>query len=158
MSPNIGAGEITVQHDTRVLAVGKVLRKSKLNELPQLWNIIIGEMSIVGPRPMTPATYASYSAKAQKKLNKVKPGLTGIGSIIFRDEEKYLAGIDDPMEFYKRNIIPYKSDLEIWFIQNYSSLLYIKIILVTAWVIIFPQSKIVDTVFKDLPDKPVILQ
>ena len=85
-SPSIGTGEITIKNDPRVLPLGKFLRKSKINELPQLWNIFIGDMSIVGPRPMVPNTYARYPIKAQKVLNTVRPGLTGIGSIIFRDE------------------------------------------------------------------------
>ena len=152
-SPNIGAGDITIRDDPRVLPFGKFLRKTKINELPQLWNIVIGNMSIVGPRPMIPNTYANYSKRAQDRLNTVKPGLTGIGSIIFRDEERYLAELKEPMEFYKKNIIPYKSDLEIWFVENNSLWLYLKLIVVTVWIVMFPQSKIVDTAFKGLPSK-----
>jgi len=152
-SPNIGAGDITIRDDPRVLPFGKFLRKTKINELPQLWNIVIGNMSIVGPRPMIPNTYANYSKRAQDRLNTVKPGLTGIGSIVFRDEERFLAELKEPMEFYKKNIIPYKSDLEIWFVENNSLWLYLKLIVVTVWIVMFPQSKIVDTAFKGLPSK-----
>jgi len=157
-SSNIGTRDITIRDDPRVLPFGKFLRKTKINELPQLWNIVIGNMSIVGPRPMIPSTYANYSKRAQDSLNTLKPGLTGIGSIIFRDEELYLVGLKEPMEFYIKNIIPYKSDLEIWFVENNSLLLYLKIILATIWVVIFPRSKIIDTVFKGLPSKPKSLR
>jgi lipopolysaccharide/colanic/teichoic acid biosynthesis glycosyltransferase len=153
-SPNIGSGEITVRDDPRVLPFGKLLRKTKLNELPQLWNILVGDMSVVGPRPMVPNTYANYPENARNKLNTVRPGLSGVGSIIFRDEEKYLAGREEPMTFYREHIIPYKSDLEIWFVENNSLWLYIKVIAVTAWVVIFSQSKLADTAFKGLPVKP----
>lgn len=153
-SPNIGSGEITLHNDPRVLPFGKLLRKTKLNELPQLWNILVGDMSVVGPRPMVPNTYANYPEHARNKLNTVRPGLSGVGSIIFRDEEKYLTGHEKPMIFYREHIIPYKSDLEIWFVENNSFSIYIKVILVTAWVVIFPKSNIADIVFKGLPAKP----
>ena len=153
-SPNIGAGEITVQNDPRVLPFGKFLRKSKINELPQLWNIFIGDMSIVGPRPMVPNTYTNYSYEAQKTLNRVRPGLTGIGSIIFRDEERLLENKIDSMNFYIKNIIPYKNKLEIWYVNNKSIFLYIKCIFLTAWVIFFPKSKIFKSFFKNLPPLP----
>ena len=153
-SPNIGAGEITVQGDSRVLPFGKLLRKTKLNELPQLWNIFIGDMSIVGPRPMVPSTFAHYPEGSRNKLNTIRPGLTGIGSIVFRDEERYLADCDDPMRFYREHIIPYKSNLELWFIENYTVWLYIKIIFVTAWVVVFSSSKIVDKAFDGIPSLP----
>ena len=104
-SPNIGAGEITVQNDPRVLPFGKFLRKTKLNELPQLWNIFIGDMSVVGPRPMVPNTYAYYPKNGRLKLETIRPGLTGIGSIVFRDEERYLVDCDEPMKFYREHII-----------------------------------------------------
>lgn len=153
-SPNIGAGEITIKSDPRILPFGKFLRKSKLNELPQLLNILIGDMSVVGPRPMVPNTYSNYPIKARQLLDTVRPGLTGIGSIVFRDEENYLSNHDEPLRFYKELIIPYKSDLEIWFIKNNTIMLYIKIILITAWVVIFPNSKISDKAFKGLPIMP----
>ena len=153
-SPNIGAGEITVRDDPRVLPFGRFLRKTKLNELPQLWNIFIGDMSVVGPRPMVLNTYAYYPEAARHKLNTIRPGLTGIGSIVFRDEERYLVDRNEPMEFYREHIIPYKSDLELWFVENNSLFLYIKIIFVTAWVVVFPSSNIVDRLFKDVPPLP----
>ena len=156
-SPNIGNGEITVKNDPRVLPVGKLLRKSKINELPQLWNVFIGDMSIVGPRPMVPNTYARYPVYAQKRLNTVRPGLTGIGSIIFRDEERFLDGHDDAVGFYNEHITPYKSDLELWFVENNSLWLYIKIIIVTAWVIIIPTSTVADKAFTGIPRLPDIL-
>jgi lipopolysaccharide/colanic/teichoic acid biosynthesis glycosyltransferase len=153
-SPNIGSGEITIKNDSRVLPLGKFLRKSKINELPQLWNIFIGDMSIVGPRPMVPNTYARYQIDAQKVLNTVRPGLTGIGSIIFRDEERLLDGREDPVGFYIENITPHKSDLEIWFVENDTIWLYIKIIFVTAWVVVFPSSTIVAKAFVGIPRLP----
>ena len=153
-SPNIGSGEITIKNDSRVLPLGKFLRKSKINELPQLWNIFIGDMSIVGPRPMVPNTYARYPIDAQKVLNTVRPGLTGIGSIIFRDEERLLDGREDPIGFYIKNITPHKSDLELWFVENNTLWLYIKIIFVTAWVVVFPSSTIVDKAFDGIPSLP----
>jgi lipopolysaccharide/colanic/teichoic acid biosynthesis glycosyltransferase len=153
-SPNIGAGEITVRGDPRVLPFGQFLRKTKLNELPQLWNIFIGDMSVVGPRPMVLNTYAYYPEEAREKLNTIRPGLTGIGSIVFRDEERYLTDRDEPMEFYKEHIIPYKSDLELWFVENNTLWLYIKIIFVTAWVVVFSSSTIVDKAFDDIPSLP----
>jgi len=153
-SPNIGAGEITVREDPRVLPFGKFLRKTKLNELPQLWNIFIGDMSVVGPRPMVLNTYAHYPEEAREKLNTIRPGLTGIGSIVFRDEERYLADRDEPMEFYREHIIPYKSDLELWFVENNTLWLYIKIIFVTAWVVVFSSSNIVDKAFDGIPSLP----
>ena len=110
-SPNLGSGDITIKNDPRVLPLGNFLRKYKLNELPQLLNIFIGDMSFVGPRPMVPNTFGRYPIEAQKVLNTVKPGLTGIGSIIFREEERLLDGKEDPVSFYNENIMPHKIDL-----------------------------------------------
>tara|TARA_B100000212_G_C27377149_1_gene535231 strand:- start:17 stop:676 length:660 start_codon:yes stop_codon:yes gene_type:complete len=153
-SPNIGAGEITVRDDPRVLPFGKFLRKTKLNELPQIWNIFIGDMSVVGPRPMVLNTYNYYPEAARQKLNTIRPGLTGIGSIVFRDEERHLVDRNNPMEFYREHIIPYKSDLELWYVENNTLSLYIKIIFVTAWVVVFPSSNIVKRLFEDIPPLP----
>jgi len=157
-SPTIGAGEITLKNDPRVLPFGRFLRKSKINELPQLFNILLGQISVVGPRPMVPNTFLKYSPEAQSELKKVKPGLTGIGSIIFRDEEKYLEGKADPRKFYDDHIIPYKNKLELWFVKNNSISTYFKIIFVTAWVIIFSKSKISESLFPKLPQLPASLK
>tara|TARA_Y100000816_G_scaffold285800_1_gene265956 strand:+ start:103 stop:765 length:663 start_codon:yes stop_codon:yes gene_type:complete len=157
-SPNIGAGEITLKSDPRVLPFGKFLRKTKINEIPQLFNILVGDMSVVGPRPMVMSTYLKYPSHARSQIDSVRPGLTGIGSIIFRDEEEYLSDRDDPLKFYEDYIIPYKSDLEIWFIKNNSFWLYVKIIFITAWVVFFPNSKIHKKVFNDLPQMPEIFE
>jgi len=153
-SPNIGPGEITVQDDPRVLPFGKFLRKTKLNELPQLWNIFKGDMSVVGPRPMVLNTYSHYPENARRKLDMIRPGLTGIGSIFFRDEERYLTQQDEPIKFYREHIIPYKSELELWFVDNNTLWLYIKIIFVTALVIIFPRSRIAEKAFDGIPKVP----
>ncbi len=157
-SPNIGAGEITLKNDPRVLPFGKILRKTKVNEFPQLINILVGDMSIVGPRPMVPNTFKKYSTNAQTILKTVRPGLTGIGSIIFRDEEKLLENRSDSMSFYIEQIIPYKSELEIWYVNNKSIFLYFKCIFITIWVVLFPNSKSYMHMFKNLPKLPESLK
>lgn len=154
-SENMGSGDITVKNDPRVLPFGNFLRKTKLNELPQLINIFKGDISVVGPRPMTPKIYQHYSDEAQTTLNTIRPGLTGIGSIVFRDEERYLDGRDDPFAFYKESIIPYKSDLEIWYVKNKSITLYFILILLTAIAVISPNTpKWIDKSLSNLPPKP----
>ncbi len=153
-SPNIGTGDITLQNDYRVLPFGRFLRKTKINELPQLWNILRGDMSIVGPRPMVPNTYELYTGETRQVLDSVRPGLTGLGSIFFRDEELYLADKSDPIKFYKEQIIPYKSHLELWFVLNRNTWLYVKIILVTVWVVLYPPSTLPKKVFRELPPVP----
>ena len=157
-SPSIGAGEITLKNDPRVLPFGKFLRKTKINEMPQIFNILRGDISIVGPRPMVPNTFQKYSKEAQVALNNVKPGLTGVGSIIFRDEEKFLEGKSNPQEFYDDFIIPYKNDLEIWFTKNSSLKTYFMIIFLTAWVIFFSNSRLPYILLKGLPLSPVELK
>jgi lipopolysaccharide/colanic/teichoic acid biosynthesis glycosyltransferase len=157
-SPSIGAGEITLKNDPRVLPFGRFLRKTKVNELPQLFNILIGHISVVGPRPMVPNTFLKYLPEAQFELKKVRPGLTGIGSIIFRDEEKFLEGKTDPRKFYDQHIIPYKNELELWYVENKSIITYFKIIFVTAWVIMFSRSKIYEKLFSQLPKLPSSLK
>ena len=157
-SPSIGSGEITVRNDPRVLPFGRFLRKTKINELPQLFNILVGHISVVGPRPMVPNTFIKYSSEAQSELKKVRPGLTGIGSIVFRDEEKFLEGKADPRKFYDEHIIPFKNKLELWYVKNNSVSTYFKIVFVTAWVVIFSRSKIYEVIFPMLPIPPKSLK
>tara|TARA_B100002052_G_scaffold288666_1_gene305114 strand:- start:769 stop:1449 length:681 start_codon:yes stop_codon:yes gene_type:complete len=159
-SMNIGTRSITLQNDFRVTYVGKFLRKTKINELPQIINILMGDISIVGPRPMVEETFFAYSKDIQSKIYKIKPGLTGIGSIIFRDEESLISTVEkeDPHEFYKNVIAPYKGELELWYQENRSFFVDFKIIFITAWIIFFPNSKIYFKLFKSLPKRNFILK
>lgn len=151
-SPDMGPGEITVKNDPRILPFGRFLRKTKLNELPQLLNILKGDISIVGPRPMVPSTFEHYDPEARKELCTVRPGLTGVGSIIFRDEERFLDNRDDPVQFYRQVIIPYKTEIERWYIRNQLLWLYFAVIFLTAWVIVFPDSRLPQRLWRDLPE------
>mgnify|MGYP001221888757 CR=1 FL=1 len=152
-SPNIGTGIYTAKNDPRVLPVGKFLRKTKINELPQIFNILLGDMSFVGPRPLIRRTYLFYTAKEQKIIGSVKPGLTGIGSVFFRDEESLFFNVKTNLEdYYKNNIAPSKASLELWYINRKSFYVDFMIILTTAWVIFFPKSNLLVKVFKNLPD------
>jgi len=154
-SPNLASGSITLAGDWRVTKPGKFLRKTKINELPQIINILKGDISLVGPRPLVTKTFTAYNEDVQSKIYNVKPGLTGIGSIIFRDEESIISAItdEDPHEFYKRVIAPYKGELEMWYQSNNSFFLDLQLIFMTAWVIIVPTSKLYEKWFKDLPKR-----
>ena len=154
-SMNMGTGSITLQNDPRVTKIGFFLRKTKINELPQIINILKGDISLVGPRPLVNQTFIAYSEEIQSKIYNVKPGLTGIGSIIFRDEESIISSLkdEDPHDFYKRVIAPYKGELEMWYLEHKSFFLDLKLIFMTAWIILFPTSKLYDRLFKDLPKR-----
>ena len=157
-SPNIGTGTVTMKGDPRVLPVGKFLRRTKINELPQLINIFMGDMSIIGPRPLTDQTFASYSSSIQETIKQVRPGLSGIGSIIFRGEEEIMHGKSASINFYENVIAPYKGSLEEWFVKNKSLYIYFKAILVTVWTVFIPTTKIAWKIFHDLPKPPTELR
>ena len=157
-SPNIGTGTVTMKGDPRVLPVGKFLRKTKINELPQLLNIFFGDMSVIGPRPLTAQTFGSYSAETQEIIKKVRPGLSGIGSIIFRGEEEIMHGASASVDFYDHIIAPYKGSLEEWFFSNKGIYIYFLAIFITAWAVVFPNSKIAWRAFRDLPEPPAELK
>ena len=152
-SPNIGTGEITLRNDPRVTKFGAILRKTKINELPQIFNVLKGEMSIVGPRPLMEVSYNIYSKEQQDEIYKSKPGITGVGSLIFRDEERILSAAADPREMYN-SIFPYKAALEIWYLKNAGIYVDFLIIFLTAFAILFPKKNPVNVVFKSLPIRP----
>jgi len=155
-SANMGSGSLTLKNDPRVLPFGTFLRKTKINELPQILNIIIGDLSIVGPRPQMQVDFEKYSNDIQKKIYNVRRGLTGIGSIIFRDEESLIslaAENENPHDFYKRVIAPYKGELEIWYHSHRSLFLDFQLIFMTAWVIVSPETRLYEKWFKDLPKR-----
>lgn len=153
-SPNTGTGTVTVKDDPRVLPLGKFLRKTKINELPQLLNILFGDMSIIGPRPQTQRCFDAFPEPSQTEIVKVRPGLSGVGSIIFRGEEDMMHASEDPDRFYDEIIMPYKGLLEEWFVKNQSVGVYIKGIIVTVHVVLKSDSQVAWTAFKELPEPP----
>jgi len=151
-SPNIGTGMITIKNDPRLTLLGGFLRKTKINELPQIINVIKGDMSIVGPRPTVEKHANAYGNEMRDKIYSIKPGITGIGSILFRDEETFLSSQKgDPFVYYKNIIIPYKTQVELWYQNNRSFITDLKIIFLTAWVILFPKTNLYYSWFPSLP-------
>lgn len=136
-SESMGAGTVTLKNDSRVLPFGKFLRKTKLNELPQLFNIFKGDMSIIGPRPLHKKQFSFYSEQHQAIIASTMPGLSGVGSIVFRDEEKILQSSVNPDSTYKEKISPIKGRLEEWYVKNKNIFLYFKLILLTIIAVIF---------------------
>ena len=151
-SPNMGSGDVTTRNDPRVTKMGQFLRISKLNELPQLLNILTGDMSFVGPRPLMKAGFDRYSDEMKAKVYQAKPGLTGIGSIVFRDEELIITRSTlPPHECYRQVILPYKGAVEVWYQQHFSFYTDFMILFLTGWYILFSSSNLVYKVFPSLP-------
>ncbi len=153
-SPNIGTGTVTMKNDPRVLPMGKFLRKTKINELPQLLNIFLGDMSVVGPRPQAHRCFNAFPLELQRVIVQVKPGLSGIGPIVFRGEEDILADHAGSVEFYDTVIAPYKGQVEAWYVSHQTLVTYFAVIIVTVWVVLLPNSCIVWSAFKGLPTPP----
>lgn len=155
-SPNIGTGSVTVRNDPRLLPLGKFLRMTKINELPQILNVIKGDMSIVGPRPLMNVSFLMYDPEIRDQIYNSKPGITGIGSLIFRDEEALVSTtIMDKHEYYQEVIMPYKGALELWYNKNKGLKVDFLIILLTAWSILKPATRIQYKIFKNLPQKVI---
>jgi lipopolysaccharide/colanic/teichoic acid biosynthesis glycosyltransferase len=158
-SPGLGTGSLTVKNDPRVFPFGRFLRKTKINELPQLFNVLLGNMSIVGPRPQMEVDFQKFPEHVQAVIYNAVPGITGIGSIIFRDEQKWISGFEgDKHEFYRRHIAPYKGELELWYHRNLTVYTDFMLVFLTAWVILFPQSRLVHKIFRNLPPAPDFLK
>jgi lipopolysaccharide/colanic/teichoic acid biosynthesis glycosyltransferase len=153
-SPHMGTGTVTLKGDPRVLPVGRWLRRTKINEFPQLLNILAGDMSVVGPRPQTIRCFNAFPPRSQQLILTVRPGLSGIGSIIFRDEEEIMGGQADANRFYDEVIMPYKGLLEEWYVSNQGLSIYLILIGLTIWVIFFPRSQLVWRIFRNLPEPP----
>jgi lipopolysaccharide/colanic/teichoic acid biosynthesis glycosyltransferase len=153
-----GTKDITLRNDPRVLPVGRILRKGKINELPQLINIFIGDMSFVGWRPLMPKSFDYYPPHVQEQIVRMKPGLTGVGSIIFRDEEAITERSAKPPErVYREDIAPHKGELELWYQANQSFWLDLRIILLTGMVVLRPGGRLHERWLKGLPPRPVSL-
>ncbi|MDC3397946.1 sugar transferase [Gammaproteobacteria bacterium] len=153
-SPNMGTGTVTVKNDPRVLPMGGFLRKTKINELPQLINIFNGDMSVIGPRPQTQRCFDAFPLISQNEIIKVRPGLSGIGSIIFRNEEDMMHANNEPDKFYDEIVMPYKGSLEDWYVSHQNIASYFSLIGLTIWVVLGFSSDVVWKLFKDLPPPP----
>jgi lipopolysaccharide/colanic/teichoic acid biosynthesis glycosyltransferase len=156
-SENLGAGTVTLKNDPRILPIGGFLRKTKINELPQLLNIFFGDMSVIGPRPQTFRCFNAFPTPSKKVIIKVCPGLSGIGSIVFRDEEEMMSDPSNADNFYDTVIMPYKGRLEEWYVENKCLSLYFQLIFVTGWTVLRPDSRVVWQIFKNLPEPPLEL-
>lgn len=157
-SPNMAGGLYTSKNDPRMLPMGKFLRKTKINELPQLLNIFCGQMSVIGYRPTVKQHFEGYPEECKVVLEKSVPGLSGIGSIVFRNEEEILQNFEDKKSFHQNVIAPYKAALEVWYVQHKSIWLYFKLIFMTVGAVLNPSSNKWRTAFKDLPSVPAELE
>lgn len=129
------SGSFDAGNSSRITPLGKFLRKTKLDELPQLFNVLAGDMSIVGPRPEVKQWTEVYPEK-WAIVHSVRPGITDNASILFRNEEDILAASSNPTETYKTEILPKKLELYIDYVNNQSFLGDIKIILKTIYTVI----------------------
>ena len=137
------AGDITYGDDPRVLPVGRWLSALKIDELPQLWNTFMGEMSLVGPRPLTPRAFNCYSPRVQEIVKSMRPGVTGVGSLVFRNEDRILAQAPgDPKEYYDKVIIPLKGQLETWYFAHRSVHVDLLILACTLVAVPWPRSRL----------------
>ena len=156
-SPNTGTGLITLRKDPRITPMGGFLRMTKINELPQIINVLKGDMSFVGPRPLVEKNFLTTPKLVKDEIYQNKPGITGIGSVVFRDEEKVLSDTKMPPEqFYNEIIMPYKSELEIWYGKNMSFMTDLKILVLTVLVILMPKNSLYNAWFKNLPQSSII--
>jgi lipopolysaccharide/colanic/teichoic acid biosynthesis glycosyltransferase len=124
--------QITSGSDSRITRVGKLLRKTKLDELPQLWNVFKGDMSFVGPRPEV-SKYIEMFMDEYREILKVKPGITDFAAIQFRDEENVLRRFKNPEEGYIKEVLPTKIDLYKKYLRERGLLTDMKLILLTLW-------------------------
>lgn len=153
-SPNMGTGTVTVKNDPRVLPLGGLLRKTKINELPQLINIFKGDMSVIGPRPQTQRCFDAFPEIAQHDITKVRPGLSGVGSVVFRSEEDMMHANAEPDRLYDDVIMPYKGKLESWYVRNKSVWNYLLLIALTVLVILTRSTRLIFKCYASLPRPP----
>jgi lipopolysaccharide/colanic/teichoic acid biosynthesis glycosyltransferase len=131
MTVNHGGSSVSVKGESRITPLGAKLRKYKLDELPELWNVLKGEMSFVGPRPDVPG-YADQLQGDDRKVLKLRPGITGPATLKYRNEEELLATVDNPQEYNDTVIFPDKVRINRYYQNHYSFWMDIKIILATV--------------------------
>lgn len=132
-------GQLSRRGDARVTRVGRVLRRSKVDELAQLFNVFAGDMALVGPRPEVPRYVALYDER-QREVLKVRPGITDPSSIVFRNEGDLLASSSDPETLYVRVLLPRKIDLSLTYVRQRSLGLDLLVLLRTAQCLVLPDA------------------
>ena len=139
----------------RLTSFGRFLRGTSLDELPKMWHVLKGEMSIIGPRPQDQRCFDVFREEDKAEILTVRLGLSGIGAVYFRDEENLLHKAQgDMMRFYDTVISPYKGRLEAWWVKNQSLKNYFLLIILTVRVILFPKTRLLFQLRKDLPPPP----
>ena len=134
-------GSLTTYRDPRITPIGNFLRRTKLDELPQLINVLKGEMSLIGPRPETP-NYVEYYTEEQRKVLSVRPGITGPAQLENRNEELKLKGQADPEAYYINHLLPEKLNIDLHYVANRSLAFDMKIILQTVWAVVCRKGKV----------------
>ncbi len=138
MKFNRAGARVTSAADTRFTRVGRVLRKYKLDELPQLWNVLRGDMSLVGPRPEVPE-FVDLTVPAWRTILSVKPGITDLATLLYRDEERLLAGTTEPEQYYREVVLPSKLALSSHFIETGSFGGEVRLICWSVYYSMFPR-------------------
>ena len=131
MTVNNGGSSVSVAGESRITPLGAQLRKYKLDELPELWNVLLGEMSFVGPRPDVPG-YADTLTGEDCDVLKLRPGITGPASLKYRNEEDILAKMDDPLKYNDEVIFPDKVRINLYYLHHYSFIKDIEMIFATV--------------------------
>lgn len=131
MTVSHSGSSISVAGESRITPFGAVLRKYKLDELPELWNVLKGDMSFVGPRPDVPG-YADVLVGKDRDILKLRPGITGPASLKYRNEEELLSTVDDPIAYNNEIIFPDKVRINLYYLNNYSFWMDIKMIICTV--------------------------
>ena len=131
MTVGHSGSSVSVAGESRITPLGAKLRKYKLDELPELWNVLIGDMSFVGPRPDVPG-YADQLKGKDREILKLKPGITGPASLKYRNEEEVLAKVENPQEYNDTVIYPDKIKLNLYYLEHYSFIKDIQMIICTA--------------------------
>ena len=132
MTVGHGGSSVSVAGESRITLLGAKLRKYKLDELPELWNVLVGDMSFVGPRPDVPG-YADKLMSDDRRMLLLKPGITGPASLKYRNEEELLAGQADPQKYNDEVLFPDKVRINIEYLENWSFWYDIKIIVYTVF-------------------------
>jgi len=140
-SPRNRGSNLTLPGDSRVTRAGAFLRRAKLDELPQLFNVLIGEMSLVGPRPEVPELVAHYAPAQRALMLSIRPGITDYASILLRDENGLLALARDPARFYRERLMPLKYELCARYISEMSPWTDARIVLATIWSVVIPSGQ-----------------